>query len=79
MNRLSDDELNKVSAGYVFDATHIPGADPERPWQIIDEKGNVISTGGFISRQQAQLMAAGMLQSIEEIDYDRLMQLRGLK
>ena len=79
MNRLSDDELNKVNGGYVFDATNIPGADPNRPWQIIDIKGNVISTGGFENKQQAQLVAAGMLQSVEEIDYDQLLQLRGLK
>ena len=38
MNRLSDDELDKVSGGYIFDATNIPGSNPERPWQIIDEK-----------------------------------------
>ena len=37
-NKLSEDELNQVAGGRILDATGMAGADPNNPWEIVDNK-----------------------------------------
>ena len=36
--RLTEDELNKVSGGFIFNATNSSGSDPIHPWEVLDDK-----------------------------------------
>ena len=33
---------NKVAGGEIFEASYTPGHNPEKPWEILDDKGNVL-------------------------------------
>ena len=39
---LNDDELDQVAGGEIFEASYTPGHNPEKPWEILDDKGNVL-------------------------------------
>ena len=38
MNKISDDALNSVIGGRILDATGMPGADINNPWEIVDNR-----------------------------------------
>ena len=41
---VSDEELDKVAGGVIFNASNIYGADPSNPWEVLDNSnGNVIA------------------------------------
>ena len=43
MNKMNDSDLENVSGGLIFNASNISGADPTRPWEVLDNKnGNVL-------------------------------------
>ena len=42
MRKLSDDELDNIGGGMLFYSVGIVGADPDKPWEVIDNNGNVI-------------------------------------
>ena len=65
MSRLSDDKLDKVSGGIAFNDNNVSGADPSKPWEIIDDKGRNIAPGGFENMQQADHTAAGVPQNVK--------------
>lgn len=53
MGRLSDDDLEGVSGGVLFNASKISGADPGKPWEVLDNNnGNVLNR--FTNRADAE-------------------------
>ena len=39
---LNNDQLDQVAGGEIFEASYTPGHNPEKPWKILDDKGNVL-------------------------------------
>ena len=53
MGRLSDDDLEGVSGGVLFNASKISGSDPGKPWEVLDNNnGNVLNR--FTNRADAE-------------------------
>lgn len=77
MEKIIDEKLNNVSGGYIFHAKDISGADPNKPWELINEKGEVV--GRYESRDLAIYNAGYNHENMMEINWDQLLQLRGLK
>ena len=51
--KISENELDSVAGGRIFNATGISGSDPQRPYEVIDNhNGNVL--GRFGSRIDAE-------------------------
>ena len=40
--RISDEMLGQVSGGALFNAVNIEGSDRDNPWEVLDERGNVL-------------------------------------
>ncbi len=38
ITKLTDDALNNVNGGFIFDATDVSGADKDNPWEVIDSE-----------------------------------------
>ena len=50
--KINESELEKASGGLIFNASGISGADPNAPWEVINnQNGNVIAR--FNSKQAA--------------------------
>lgn len=77
---LTDEELRNLSGGVVFNATNIIGADPDNPWELIDNyNGNVIAR--FKSKDDAiqyshDHYGYGNAMDTMEINWDQLCDLR---
>ncbi len=70
--------LEGVTGGVVFDASGISGADPNNPFEVLDDK-NGTKLGAFKTRDAA-MAAAGMLgQNHMEVNWDQVLELRGQK
>ncbi len=39
--RIKDEDIEKITGGLIFYAGNINGADPNRPFEVLDEKGDV--------------------------------------
>ena len=53
MSRLSDNDLEGVSGGVLFNASKISGSDPGKPWEVLDNNnGNVLNR--FTNRAEAE-------------------------
>ena len=57
-NRVDDSVLDGVTGGVLFNASGISGADPSKPWEVLDDhSGNNIYLNGqkqaFETREQA--------------------------
>ena len=78
MNKLTDDAMEQVNGGVIFNATNIIGADRNHPWEVLDDKnGNKIAA--YATRDEA-LWAAGVYgQNAVELNWDQVLQLRGQK
>ena len=51
--KLNDSELENAAGGLLFDATNIIGSDPDRKWEVLDNKnGNVLQR--FRTEQEAK-------------------------
>ncbi len=72
---LADDELDKVAGGAIFDASGICGSDPERPWEVLDDKGEVV--GRAASRFDAIGLAVSMGVNYNEVGWDDVLRMRG--
>ncbi len=49
---LNEKELENVSGGFIFNASNISGSDPNKPWEVIDNKnGNVLDR--FATKDEA--------------------------
>lgn len=75
-NRLDDDMLENVNGGYLFYSEGIGGANPDLPWEIIDENGDVKGRFGKNEYKAAQEAAKKMGLSDEVIGWERLCQIR---
>lgn len=52
MKRLSEEELDSIQGGLIFDATGTPECDPFRPWEVIhNNTGEVL--GRYATRDEA--------------------------
>ncbi len=73
IKKLSTDELDAVNGGALFNASRIQGSDPNRPWEVLDERGNIITYNGqelrFASRDDAVAAAARAGASWNEVDW----------
>ena len=76
-NRISDDELDMVSGGNggIFNASDISGSDHNKPWEVLDNHGNV--KGRYSSRDEA-LFNAGRLgvDGFGELNWDQVQNMR---
>lgn len=75
-NRISDEELDNVGGGLIFNASQIIGSDPNRPFEVLDDR-----TGDVLARaqtyDQAVQYAKNMGKSYEYTeDWDRVVWLR---
>ncbi len=74
---LNDDELDQVAGGEIFEASHTPGHNPEKPWEILDDKGNVL--GSAATRDDAIWLASCKGVSRKEVMLDDVLNMRGQK
>lgn len=73
---LSEEELNEVSGGLIFNASRISGSDPNNPFEVLDDR-----TGDVLARaatyDQAFQYAYNMGKSVEYTeDWNRVLFLR---
>ena len=74
---LTDDAMDKVAGGSIFDASGIQGHDPANPWEVLDIRGDVVARAA--SREDAIVLALENGQTIDEIDWDQVRKMRGYK
>ncbi|MCR5222864.1 MAG: hypothetical protein K6D90_08375 [Lachnospiraceae bacterium] len=77
---LTDEELEGVAGGLIFDASNIYGADPTHPWEVLDNhNGNVL--GRFTNITDAQNYVRSMWGNDPEntmpVNWDQVCYLRG--
>lgn len=73
--KLSEDELDQVSGGQIFNATNIIGHDKDKPWDVLNDKGEVIGRGA--DRDEAIWIAGQKGVSRDEIQWDEVRRMRG--
>ena len=65
-NRLSEDSLENVAGGRILNATGMPGADANNPWEIVDN-----TTGATLYRYNCK--EAAIVDAVKKwggFDYD---------
>ncbi len=79
VNVINDDTLEGVSGGLIFNASNIAGADPNNPFEVLDDSnGQVLARAN--SYDQARRYAERMGKSTEYTeDWSRIQRLRGGK
>ncbi len=78
IKKLSDDESDSVSGGFLFNSKGISGADPDKPWEVID--GNTGETlARFNSWDEAKKDANKRNISYKEIKWEDLYDLRNMR
>lgn len=77
-NMMNDEALDNVTGGLIFNASNISGSDPNRPWEVIDNKnGNVLAR--FASKDDAIANAkqyGGNPYNVMETDWNTVVSLR---
>ena len=73
---ISEEELNEVSGGLIFNASRISGSDPNNPFEVLDDR-----TGDVLARAStydlAFQYACNMGKSVEYTeDWNRIQYLR---
>ncbi|MBR5376573.1 MAG: hypothetical protein IK139_04770 [Lachnospiraceae bacterium] len=84
IEKINDDDLSNASGGVIFNASNISGADPNNPWEVLDDHtGNNIYINGqkqvFATRQEALDAAKRIGANSMEVSWDQVLQMRGLK
>ena len=75
MNVLSDEQLEGVSGGYIFDASVLtPNGSDLYPWEILDWNGNVVDR--CASYVWAENLALERGYSCEELTWEQVQRLR---
>lgn len=74
MGKLNDDELAGVSGGAVFDARNISGSDKNNPFEVVDDRGNVV--GRFSNEGDAKKFAREKGLGEYSIDWNEVMRRR---
>ncbi|MBO4374220.1 MAG: bacteriocin [Lachnospiraceae bacterium] len=82
--KINDDDLQNVSGGLIFNASNIQGADPDKPWEVLDDHtGNNIWINGekqvFATQKEAEDAAKRIGANTLEISWDEVQRLRGQK
>ena len=72
--RINDDALDEVSGGAIFCSKGIMGADPNNPWEVLDDKGNVV--GRFNNRNDAINCARDKNLGTWEANWDMVQSMR---
>ena len=77
-SKINDSELNNVAGGFIFNACNISGSDPNRPWEVIDNKnGNVLQRFGTRAEAEACAKSYGSnTYNAMEINWDDVCSLR---
>lgn len=80
-NIINDNDLGKTSGGVIFNATGISGADPDKPWEVLDDKtGNNIYIDGvkqvFETREKAVEAAKKIGANHMEVNWNQVLQMR---
>ena len=75
IRKLSEEELDGVSGGVIFNASNIIGSNKDKPWEVLDEKGNIVRDKDgnelrFASRDDAVAAAATAGVSWKEVDWN---------
>jgi len=83
-NKIDDNDLGNVSGGVLFNSTGISGADPEKPWEVLDDRtGEIIYLNGrklvFKTREEAIEATKSIDVNIVESNLDEVLYLRGQK
>ncbi|MBR1740454.1 MAG: hypothetical protein IJ733_01025 [Lachnospiraceae bacterium] len=74
-SKLSDDALEGVSGGYIFYANGCQGSDPNRQWEVINDKnGDVIERFG--TKEDAMKYAESIGESDEQVPWETVNKLR---
>lgn len=81
IRKLSDDNLDEISGGVIFNASGIAGSDPQRPWEVLDNhNGQVLDRFG--SKVDAEDWTRNKYgnESLNtmEIGWDQVRKLRGM-
>ena len=83
-NKIDDNDLGNVSGGVLFNSTGISGADPEKPWEVLDDHtGEIIYFNGekqvFKTRKEAIEAAKRLGLNTMEFTWDQVLEKRGMK
>lgn len=73
--KLSDETIEQVSGGAIFNAKDIDGSDHNNPWEVLDGKGNVL--GRYKTRDEAIYNAGYHRVGGNEVDWDTVQRMRG--
>ena len=81
MKKLDDGMLEEVSGGVIFNASGISGADPNRPWEVLnDHTGDNIYINGqkqtFSTRGEAEDVARKLGQNAMEVNWNQVCDMR---
>ncbi len=74
-NKINDNDLEQISGGQIFYAKGISGSDPDKPWEVVNEKGEVIDRAD--SKEYAIWLAGKHNVNFEEVDWKKLCEMRG--
>ncbi len=75
--KLDDSALDGVTGGMILDASKIPGSDPRKPWEVLDDR-----TGdrreAFATKEEAIAAAGGLGASSEVVTWDYVKMIRDM-
>ena len=77
--KLVDEQLEEVTGGVIFNSSGIIGADPNNPWEVLDNRnGNVLCrfNNKADAERQAKSYGGGAMDSLE-VDWNQVLKLRG--
>ena len=73
--KLDDSALDGVTGGMILDASEIPGSDPRKPWEVLDDRtGN--RREAFATKEEAIAAAGGLGASSKVVTWDRVEMIR---
>ena len=82
---LSDDELEQVSGGVIFNSSRLitqDGKNLQNPWEVLDENGNILVRDGkeqrYATQQEAAAAAARWGVDTREESWDWVRGRRGM-
>lgn len=75
LEKMSDDQLDGVAGGVIFNAGDIDGSDRDYPWEVLDSRnGRVIRR--FRNRRDAADYAWHIGESEREVDWNEVCDMR---
>lgn len=74
MEKINNNELKNISGGVIFNASGITGSDYYNPWEVLDEKGNVVCR--CPTRDDAIFEAGRRVKTYQEVTWEQVLQMR---